>query len=403
MFWTDLSDAGVTAPRGYSAAGIACGIKSPDSPRLDLAMIHTPHPAVAAAAFTTNRVRAAPVLVSFQHLQQASPQAVIANSGNANACTGPQGLSDAQSMAAGAASALNLAPHQVFVCSTGVIGLPMPMERIRPRIPELASRLHPNGSLEAAQAILTSDTRAKLRAIEYRESGSSLRIGSMAKGAGMIQPGMATMLAFLTTDAAIEISALKEVTRRCVSETFNRISVDGDMSTNDTVLVLANGQAGNPIIRSGSPACERFRLALHEVMLSLAKMIVRDGERVTRFVTIQVQGAASETDAERAARAVANSLLVKSAWHGGRAYWGRILDALGYSGAVFNPDAVQLFYDGLEAVRNGCSSNVPAEALHAVVAQEAFTVTIDLGAGDGGCTFYTSDISPAYVDFNTHE
>ncbi len=403
MSWTDLSDTGVTAPRGFSAAGIACGIKSPGSPRLDLAMIHTPHPAVAAAAFTTNRVRAAPVLVSSRHLQQAPPQAVIANSGNANACTGPQGLSDAESMAAASASALHLAPHQVFVCSTGVIGLPLPMERIRPRIPELASRLGPDGSLDAAQAILTSDTRPKLRALEYRENGASLRIGSMAKGAGMIQPGMATMLAFVTTDAAIEGAALEEVTRRCVAETFNRISVDGDMSTNDTVLVLANGQAGNPAIRSGSPACERFRLALHEVMLSLAKMIVRDGERVTRFVTLQVRAAASGPEAERAARAVANSLLVKSAWHGGRAYWGRILDALGYSGAVFDPDRVQLFYDGLEAVRNGCASGVPAEDLHAVAAQEAFTVTIDLGSGDACCTFYTSDISPAYVDFNTRE
>ncbi|MEM7146865.1 MAG: bifunctional glutamate N-acetyltransferase/amino-acid acetyltransferase ArgJ [Verrucomicrobiota bacterium] len=399
----EIEKLGVVAPRGFRTAAISCGIKDPTASRLDMALIHSAEPTVAAATFTTNRVKAAPVRLSQKHLAHGRIQAVIVNSGNANACNGEPGKAAALSMATQTAEALELEPSQVFICSTGVIGTPMPMERIEPKIGPLARSLQAEEGLSAAEAIMTSDTRPKMRAVEFEIQGKPVRIGAMTKGAGMINPTMATMLCFVTTDAAISREALQTATSEAVSESFNCISVDGDMSTNDTVLVMANGEAKNPAITEGSADATLFGEALEEVLLSLAKMMVKDGERVTKFVEVEIEGARSKEEARLAGKAVANSLLVKSAWNGGRAYWGRIMDAIGYSGAEFDDEAVAIFYNDLQAVENSCATGTPAEALHAITETDEFRIRIDLKAGPVSHTIYTSDVSTGFIEYNQVE
>lgn len=397
-------DGGVTAPLGFRAGAISCGIKNPEATRLDLALIVSDTPAITDAVFTTNKVRAACVRVSQQHVRSGDARAIIANSGNANACTGPQGIQDAKAMCKATAEALGLKMREVLVCSTGIIGMNMPIQRIVPRVDELAEKLHPKGGDEAARAIMTSDTKPKIYAIEVPlGKGLSFRVGGIAKGAGMICPNMATMLSFITTDAKVSKDELKRAMRFAVDQSFNRITIDGDTSTNDTVIVMSNGQASAPAIKKGSPEAEIFRCALQKVMMELAKMIVSDGERVTKFVEIRVCNARTHGDAKKAAEAVAKSLLVKCSFHGSDPNWGRIIHAVGYSGARIKEELIDIYFNGLIACKGGLTSKTPVSDLEKVVREPRFTVTIDLNSGNAVHNVYTTDLSEAYVDFNSSE
>jgi len=282
---------GVCAPNDFHASAVSAGIKNPDDPRLDLALIYSTHPCTAAGTFTTNRIKAAPVKVTQAYMKADSVQAILANSGNANACTGVEGISDTRKTARIIAKGLGLRQRQIAVCSTGVIGLPMPMSRIEPKLPDLISGLGPKNGDAVARAIMTSDTCKKEIAISLKIGDHKIKIGACAKGAGMICPNMATMLYFITTDANISPSCLQKGVLEGVETSFNRITIDGDMSTNDTVIVLANGQSGGPRIKRNSKECKMLRAAIQYVMLEMAKALVRDGERVTKFVTIEVNGA----------------------------------------------------------------------------------------------------------------
>ncbi len=395
-------EGGICAPLGFKAAAVACGIKNPAVERLDLALVYSEFPTVGTAVYTQNQVCAAPVRLSASHLKSAEPRAIIANSGNANACTGPDGLIHARAMATATARALGLRQREVQVCSTGIIGVPLPIERIEPRISELAASLGDDGE-SAARAIMTSDTRPKSLAVSVKIGDTQARIGAVAKGAGMINPHMATMLCFVTTDAAVSKAEIVAATKAAVDRSFNRITVDGDMSTNDTVVVMANGQAGNRTITRGGEGSAEFREALAAVMLCLAKRIVADGERVTKLVEVQVRGAASNLDAERVARAVANSKLVKCSWNGNDPNWGRILHAVGYSGARVKEEMVNIHLNGVIATQNGIAAGTDGRKLLDAVAGPEFTVGIDLNIGKGEFTIYTSDLSPEYVDFNRTE
>jgi glutamate N-acetyltransferase/amino-acid N-acetyltransferase len=383
----------VTAPQGFRAAGVAAGIKS--NGKKDVALIVSDTPATAAATFTTNQVKAAPVKLSMAHVKSGRACAIVANSGNANACTS-DGPIHARAMACAVARRLGCAENHVLVCSTGRIGVNLPIVKVEGGIKQCLAALSPRGGASAAQAIMTTDTFPKEVAVQFKAGGKTFRIGGIAKGAGMIQPNMATMLSFITTDAAIPRAALQRALTRAVNQSFNRITVDGDTSTNDTVIVLANGAAGKPPLA-------KFQSALDFVCLELAKMIVRDGEGVSKFVTINVHGAATERDAEIAARAVANSILVKTSWCGGDPNWGRILDALGYSRARIDADIVDVAYEGLPAVRGGMPARTPIARLKKIVAKPTFSIDIHLHLGRGHCTMHTCDLTEKYVELNKGE
>jgi glutamate N-acetyltransferase/amino-acid N-acetyltransferase len=394
---------GVGAPKGFLTSAISCGIKKPTARRLDLALIASVAPCQSAATFTTNRVKAAPVRVSQTHLRSADMQAIIANSGNANACTGIQGIRDAKAMAEGVAEGLGIRRTQVGVCSTGVIGLPMPIGRIAPRLPALVERLGRRNGPDVAKAIMTSDTRPKELAISFDLGDTRVRLGGCAKGAGMISPSMATMLCFITTDAAMPRETLRKAVLEAVEESFNRITIDGDMSTNDSVIVLANGQSGMTPIRRNGKRCRQFRKALRWLMLELAKRIVRDGERVTRFVTLKVCGANTYLDAKKVAEAVANSALVKASWNGGDPNWGRIIHAVGYSRARIREELIDIRIGGLPACIGGLQADTPMDKLREIAAGPELDVEIHLHQGKADYTIYTSDLSPEYIDFNRSE
>jgi glutamate N-acetyltransferase / amino-acid N-acetyltransferase len=419
----------VCAPRGFKAAAVFCDIKrlgtgkgSEKGRKDDLALIVSDAPAAVAGMFTTNQVCAAPVKVSARNAAGKFAQAIVVNSGNANACTGAQGMADAEAMTQLTARELGIPAHQVLVCSTGRIGVPMPMANVKRGILEATNRLSstPSSARKAAEAIMTSDTRRKEIAVEFKLGDANVRIGGICKGAGMIQPGMsrtgkppaaglhATMLAFLTTDAAVPTDYLKDALERAVAQSFNRITVDGDMSTNDTVLILANTRAGNRWLSERSPRADRdiFQRALNFVTLELAKMIVRDGEGVTRFVTVRVHGAKTPAGAEAVARAVGNSTLVKTSWFGGDPNWGRILCAMGYSTATVDETKVDVGYSqpGKKkitfAVRRGQPTRVGMQTLGAIVGEPEFDLHIFLNNGRHNCVLYTSDLTEEYVEFN---
>jgi glutamate N-acetyltransferase/amino-acid N-acetyltransferase len=396
---------GVTAPKGFLAGSIFCGVKEGNASKEDMALILSEAPAVAAGTFTTNKVKAAPVLVSATHIRSAGARAIIANSGNANACTGPQGLASARAMCRAAAKALGVKEREVLVCSTGRIGVQLPIAKIETAIAGFPARLGSEGkfSRRAARAIMTSDSFPKEIAVECRIGGKPVRIGGIAKGAGMIDPTMATMLALLTTDAVIGNADLQKALRASVDQSFNRITVDGDMSTNDTVLVLANGRAGNSPLAWGSPEFARFQAALDRVTAALARMIVKDGEGVSRFIDLHVTGAYTDREARLAARAIANSMLVKCAWYGGDPNWGRIMDAIGYSGARIREERIRIAYNGLPAVEGGMPASTPGAKLRAVARKKEFTVSVDLGVGSGGHRIWTTDLTTKYVEFNMGE
>ena len=386
---------GVCAAEGFVAGATGCGIKSGTVTRDDLAVIFTGTPATAAATFTTNKVKAAPVRISAEHLRGGHVQAIVLNSGNANACTGAAGLADARAMAAATAKLLALKTSQVLVCSTGRIGVPMPMPPVLKGISRL--KLTRTGSGKAAKAIMTSDTFHKELALEVTTHDGKFRIGGVAKGAGMIDPNMATMLCVITTDAIVSADALRKTLRESVEDSFNRITIDGDMSTNDTVILLANGASAI----SPSPAI--FRSALDFVTRALARMIVEDGEGVSRFVEVEVRRAASRADARKAAEAIANSMLVKCAWAGGDPNWGRILDAVGYSGAKMKESVTDIFYDALPVAVNGMVSTTPMKKLRQIAAKKAFRVTVDLKLGKASHVVWTTDLTEEYVRLNLGE
>ena len=477
----------VVAPKGFLAGGVFCDIKrlgtgkgSNKGQKRDLALIVSEVPATVAGMFTTNQVCAAPVKICVERVKKGIAHAIVVNSGNANACTGKQGLNDAREMTKIAAEAISregrhvavpkirdsgpssvailrrvdmlslpkISAGHVLVGSTGRIGVTLPMANVKRGILAAAkvlgnSKAHAD---QAVEAIMTSDTRPKQIAVEFKLGGKTVRIGGMCKGAGMIQPGMsatgarpaalplqrfnastlhATMLCFITTDAAIEAKTLQVVLQEAVAQSFNRVTVDGDMSTNDTVLVLANGLAGNPILKDGarvlsSPKIKRlgldgvsphrdfeiFQSALNHVCLELAKMIVRDGEGVHRIVTVRVNGAKSIQDADAAARAVANSPLVKTSWHGGDPNWGRIICALGYSLANIVEGNVDIGYSVsgskkvLWSLKRGQPTRATFKQLCAAVAPKEFDLHINLNLGKAGAVIYAADLTEEYVDFN---
>ena len=396
---------GVTAAKGFRAAAVFVGIKAANKSREDMALVASEVPAVGAGVFTTNRVKAAPVRVSRAHLRSPHSCAVLLNSGNANACTGPCGIAAAKALAARLAEVLHCGVRRVMVCSTGRIGVPLPLEKMADKLPELAARLSTSGGAAAAKAIMTSDTYAKEFAVEVKlpGGGGSFRVGGMAKGAGMIDPNMATMLCVITTDAKLSKGTLQNALHHAVERSFNRITIDGDMSTNDTVLALANGASGGASIKNGSPEHALFTEAMNEVCTRLAFMIVRDGEGVSKFVTVQVRGASSLQAARKVAEAVANSTLVKCAWAGNDPNWGRILDAAGYCGVRIREELVDIYYDGVAAVRGGTAAPTPKDKLVKAVSGDKFTVTIDLHQGKAFYTVYTTDLTEKYVELNLSE
>ena len=387
-------------PRDFSAAGIAAGIKSGGVH--DMALLVSGRDAAAAGVFTTNRMYAAPVRLCRERLQTHAPvRAVLVNSGNANACTGEQGYQDAVTLTGLAAETLGVPTSSVLMCSTGTIGRRLPLPTLSAGIKALAGNLSTEGGSDAARAIMTTDTRPKTASRSVNLGGTEVLLCGLAKGAGMIEPTMATMLCFLMTDAQATAADLQAALASAVQKSFNCISVDGDMSTNDTVLLLANGASGSSAaLVPGSPGWDAFQEALDAVCLELALAMVDDGEGATKRVTVQVTGAATPEDAERAARAVANSLLVKTSWAGKRAQWGRVMDALGYCGVPVGQDKIDIYYDEWPAALGGLAAETPAETLNAVVAARAFTLTIRLGAGEATARVYACDCTEAYVRIN---
>jgi len=398
---------------------LGTGKGSDKGQKRDLALIVSEVPARAAGMFTTNQICAAPVKVCVEHIANGKAQAVIINSGNANACTGPQGLKDAKEMASLMAEELLLQPEDVLVGSTGRIGLELPMPNIRKGIGQIVKELDnsPIASLHATQAIMTSDTKPKEIAIEFKLGGQIVRLGGIAKGAGMIQPGMsptgarpasmplhATMLSYLTTDAKIDAATLRRCLREAVANSFNCITVDGDMSTNDTVLILANGLAGNGKLDARD--LKTFQSALNHVCLELAKMIVRDGEGITRVVTVQVKGAKTQKDADAATRAIGNSALVKTSWNGGDPNWGRIIDALGYSSAKVIEQKVDIAYSApgakklIYSLKKGRPTRTSFKTLCKTVEPAEFDLHINLNLGRSKAVLYAADLTEQYVEYN---
>ncbi|MEW6290580.1 MAG: bifunctional glutamate N-acetyltransferase/amino-acid acetyltransferase ArgJ [Thermodesulfobacteriota bacterium] len=385
---------------GFKAGAVKAGIRGKD--RLDVAMIYSVAPAAAAGVFTTSKVKAAPVLLDMEYLRDGKAQAIIVNSGIANACTGKTGMELARGTARLAAGQLGLAEELVLVASTGVIGQQLDLAIFSNCMAPLADSLREDGFADVARAMMTTDTVPKTARREVELAGQKITMLGLAKGAGMIMPNMATMLSFIVTDAAVEASVLQEMLRQSVARSFNAVTVDGDTSTNDTVLVLANGQAGNaPIDRLDAADGMAFRQALDDLCLDLALQIVKDGEGATKLITVHVRGAASAREADQAARTVANSSLVKTAFFGEDANWGRIIAALGRSGVAFEPDQVDIAFDDVLMVRDGLGLGAEQEKLATkVLKQAAFSVVIDLKAGQAEAKIHTCDLSLDYIRIN---
>lgn len=390
-------EGGVTAPGGFLASGVAAGVKKT---KKDLALLVSTVPAAAAGVFTTNRVKAAPLLVTAARLEKGVAQAVVVNSGNANACNGPEGYADALAMGRAVAQALNLPEELVLVSSTGVIGQRLPLEKIEAALPAAAAALDAGGHLAAAEAILTTDTVVKEAAVRFSLGGSTCTVGGMAKGSGMIHPNMATMLAFLTTDVAIRPELLRRALKEAVDASFNMITVDGDTSTNDMAVVLANGRAQNPEINADGPDYAAFAAALTAVAVELAKKVARDGEGASRLIEVRVKGARSDADARLAARAIAASNLVKAAVFGRDANWGRILCAAGYSGAVFDPEKVDIFLGAEQVAADGAGLAFSEERASAELERDPAVVTVDFKEGEGTAVAWGCDLTYDYVRIN---
>jgi glutamate N-acetyltransferase/amino-acid N-acetyltransferase len=400
-----IPDGSITSTPGFEAAGVACGLKAGGA--LDLALAYSPQPCVGAAVFTTNAFRAAPVLYDEKLLgrNRLNLHGVVINSGCANACTGAQGLRDAAATAAAAASHLGIDPSGFMVMSTGVIGMPLPMDKVLAGVVEAAAqRSHSlDAGHSAARAIMTTDTRPKEVALRVTTSDGEFTIAGMAKGAGMIHPNMATMLCLVTTDVRVEPAPAQKALRHAVDGSLNMVTVDGDTSTNDTALLLANGLASmRPIHSLRSTAYHAFLAGLTQTLTMLAKAIVRDGEGATRFVEITVSGARTPIEAKQAAMSVARSLLVKTAIYGQNANWGRIICAVGYSGVPVDPGSVRVWLGDLELFRRGEPYEVDEARARELLARPEVPIHIDLGQGDSRGTVWTCDLSHRYVDINAH-
>ena len=390
---------GITAVPGILAGGVTAGIKP--SGKKDLALIYSPTPARVAAVFTSNQVKGAPVLVSMEHAKKGMAQAIVASSGCANVRTGEQGLRDAREMTRLAAELLRIKPEHVLVAATGVIGVPLPMDKIRAAMPKLVKALSPQGGRSANEAILTTDARPKEAAARLEVNGRPVTIGGIAKGVAMLEPHLATMLAFIATDAAIDRASLDAATRRAVDRSFNRVTVDGDQSTSDTVVVLANGLAENAPLTRGGRWLRQFARGLEGVMGRLARMLVSDGEGATKLVAIRVRGAAGRKDALAAARSIANSPLVKTAINGPDPNWGRIMMALGKSAAKVDAGRVRIAFDADVLVEGGMlKEGVHLERIREIMGGAEYTITVDLGLGRAEETVWTCDLSEEYVRLN---
>jgi len=393
-----LSEGTVTSPRGFLAGAIRAGIR-PDVDKLDVGMLYAEAPCAAAAVYTSNRVKAAPLLVSQKHLAEGSSQAVIANSGCANAATGEQGLQDAREMAELAAVKLGLAAHDVIMASTGVIGTFLPMQRVRQAVSDL--KLTVEGGVDFARAIMTTDTRPKYCAARFGYGGHQYNIGGVAKGAGMIHPDMATMLCFLTSDAPVAPAYLAVCLREAVDASFNMIDVDSDTSTNDTVVALANGLGGGEPIDVDHPAAGAFHSALTAVCIHLAKAIVGDAEGASKFIECRVEGAASQADARKAAREVVRSLAVKTAVYGQDPNWGRILAAVGNSGCQMEETKTALWLSDQCLYRQGQPQPFDTAATKLHLGQAEVCIRVDLGLGDASAIAWGADITEEYVRLNS--
>jgi len=395
---------GVTAPTGFKAHGITCGIKR--SKKKDLALVVSDKLCDAAGVFTSNKVQASCVVVNKDHLRDAKAQAIVCNSGNANCMTGEPGFENTRSMASATARHLGLKKKNVLVASTGVIGQPLPITKILRGLPELVKGLNRHGSDDAAAAILTTDKQTKQMAVEFNVGKRRVRLGAICKGSGMLHPQMqspkhATMLCFVSTDAVISHAALRSALERAIEKTFNSITVDGDMSTNDMVLILANGMAQNRVIVEKTPEFRLFCKALEMVCLVLAKQMIKDAEGATKFVEITVRRAATSEDARLAAKAVASSNLVKCALFGCDPNWGRIAAATGYSGASVDPWKLTIQLGREIVLKNGGRVKKDASILNCIFAKKNIRIVVDLGLGKYAATCYTSDLSTNYVRINS--
>jgi glutamate N-acetyltransferase / amino-acid N-acetyltransferase len=393
-------DGGICAPLGFTASGVAADLNGKGHSKKDVALIFSQVPAVAAGVFTLNAVKAAPILVTQEVLKNKTLQAVVINSRNANSCTAEQGMRDAKEMCLLTAHCLGIKKENVAVSSTGVIGVPLPMQRIASGILAASTALSKEANHDAAAAIMTTDTFPKQIAIQIKLGGSIITMGGISKGSGMVHPNMATILGFITTDAKISPDALQAALKKGNEKSFNMISVDGDTSTNDMLLIMANGLSGNPEIQIGTIEFEEFTLALEYVLIFLAKEIARDGEGATKLLEVQIVGAVSEEDAKMAAKAVCSSLLVKTAIFGRDANWGRILCALGYSGAHFDPSNVNLYIGDVQVMQKGVPLMFDEEAALKVLSQNEVVILGDLQSGNASAVSWGCDLSYDYVKIN---
>ncbi|MCG2676189.1 bifunctional ornithine acetyltransferase/N-acetylglutamate synthase [bacterium] len=430
-------ESGITAPRGFKAAGISCGIKKRN--KKDLALIYSEVPARAAALFTTNQIKAAPLKVSAKHIEDGEAQAIVINSGCANAATGKKGIEDAEEMARITAEELSIKKEDVLVASTGTIGTFLPMDKITEGIKEAKSKLSREGGSDTSQAIMTTDTFPKEVVVELEIGGKEIIIGGMAKGAGMISPhlapynsakgeitrqapnqslrdatgqapnqslrdatGQATMLSFITTDAAISDELLKKALKSSIAKSFNMITVDGEESTNDMVVILANGLAGNEEINEENEDFRKFTSGLDEVTLKLAKMIVKDGEGATKFIEVEVKNALKWEDAKKIAFSIANSLLVKTAIFGEDANWGRIMAAIGNSGVKIEEEKIDIYLGDLKLASSGCGIKFSEKKAKRILKGKEIKIIVDLNLGKESAKVWTCDLSPEYVKINAH-
>lgn len=398
MFSEKNAAAGVTFPKGFKAAGVKAGIKK--SGNLDLALIYTEKEAAVAGVFTKNAVAAAPVIVSREVVKGGKAHAIVANAGCANACTGEAGIANARKMAALAAAEVGCAAEEVLVGSTGIIGVNLPMNKLEAGIKAAAAELSEDGSKNAGNAIITTDTYSKACSCEVEIGGKAVRFGAIAKGSGMIQPNMATMLCYITTDANISSQLMQKALSDIVEVSFNMISVDGDMSTNDTVLVLANGESGAPEIKAGSPEYDKFYATLKEICQELSKRIAADGEGATKFLTINVKGTKTFEDAKTVAMSIAKSPLVKTAFFGEDPNWGRVICAVGYAGIQMVPEKTVIKFGGIPVYANGLGAEFKEEDIHKVMAEHDIVIDVEMGMGDAEATVWSCDFSYEYVKIN---
>ena len=398
MFSEKNAKLGVTFPKGFSAAGVKAGIKKSGNP--DLAVIYTKTEAVVAGTFTQNQVAAAPVFASKKVVATGTAHAVVSNSGCANACTGAVGDADAKKTQEVAAAALGCDPLDVIVGSTGVIGVPLPMNKVEAGVKQAVAELDPEGSEKAANAIITTDTHTKSCSTTITVGGKEVRFGAIAKGSGMIRPNMATMLCYITTDLAIDQKLLQEALSTVVETTFNMISIDGDMSTNDRVIVMANGEAGNAKITEKGADYDKVVEVLHAISEGMAERIASDGEGATKFLKLHVHGTKSFADAKTVGMAVANSPLVKTAFFGEDPNWGRVICAVGYAGVPMDPEKTVVSFGGIPVYAHGVGANADKDALAKAMAEHDIVIDIDLADGPEEATVFSCDFSYEYVKIN---